>query len=712
MALPRLERFVGPSSRLLLARLAAAAALMGTVSFTGMALAQVAEPEDAVTEAAEAGIETATGTTTYVPAFFAESNPNNARDMIGRLPGFTFNGGNSSTRGFAGSAGNVLIDGTGVSTKSVSLAEALQRIPAGNVERIEVIRGSAPGIDMQGFAVVANVIRRTSQVTGGAIETTPGINQTGKYDVRGRAELSHRTDHFSFDGVLTTQSNAFGGNGTGGGTFGDQARFDRFGALRDSGAFLVPGYENTYSGNGVAEYRHDWLGTFRFNASASASKEKLESQYYAVDPLGVLNLRTSPSQSRSNSYELGADYEGEFYGFRATALGLYRRSFPVSSSSNLSAGTESGSKAPNGETIARTTLRHELTPWLTLQAGAEGALNFRDTKSFLTVGGVTQILPNSNVRVEERRAEFSGTANIAFWPGLSAELGMRYETSVISQIGDTNRERAFTFGKPRAILNYDLTDATQLRFRLERRVGQLDFGSFAASNDLVLGTVTAGNANLEPERSWDYEATIEQHFWGKGAVTLSYLHSSVEKINDRIVIVTPTAIFDAPGNIGDGSRNRVSLDANIPFDRLGLTDLRMLVDFTWAWSELIDPVTGVRRGASGESPFGGNLSLIQDVPAWNSTFGIQGIFEPRRTTYLLRELRVEDTKQTRQVLYWTWQARPDFQLKFQVENPIRRQRGRLRTFYTTSRAVADFSGSETQRTTSRPVLRITMRKTF
>ena len=36
----------------------------------------------------------------------------------------------------------------------------LQRIPAASVERIEVIRGSAPGIDMQGQSVVANVVRK------------------------------------------------------------------------------------------------------------------------------------------------------------------------------------------------------------------------------------------------------------------------------------------------------------------------------------------------------------------------------------------------------------------------------------------------------------------------------------------------------------------------------------------------------------------------
>jgi len=706
---------VEPSGRKLLACLAATVALVGFTSFPGKAIAQENPPEDAVTLAddAETVTDAGTGVTSYVPAFFLESNPANARDMVGRLPGFIFNGGNASTRGFAGSAGNVLIDGAGASTKSVSLNDVLQRIPVSNVERIEVIRGGAPGIDMKGFPVVANVIRKTAQTTGGAIQATPSINQLGNVHVQNsRAQISHRTDHFSFDGAISTDSNAFGGNGTGGNSYGTQARYDRFGRLRDSGDYRAPGYENNYSGNGVAEYRHDWLGTFRLNASASAGKEALETNYYAVDTLGVTTLRDSPSRSRSTGYEFGADYDGEFYGYRATLLGLYRRSFPQSSSRNNSTATESGNRSPNGETIARATLRNELTPWLTLQAGAEGALNFRDTKSFLTIGGVAQRLPNANVRVEENRAEFSGTANIVFWPEFRAEIGVRYETSVISQIGDTNRKRAFTFGKPTGILTYDLAEGTQLRLRLERRVGQLDFGSFAASNDAVLETVTAGNADLEPERAWGYEAAIEQNFWGKGAITLSYLHSNVEKINDRIVVITPTSIFDAPGNIGDGTRDLVSLDATIPFDRLGLSNFRATLDLNWKWSELTDPVTGVSRGASGESPFGGNISLIQDVPAWNSSFGIQGVIMPRTTTYLLRELRQEQTLVPRNVIYWSWQARPDFQLRLTAENPLRRERVRNRTLFTTSRAVADFSGSETLRTASYPVFRLLLRKTF
>ena len=73
--------------------------------------------------------------------------------MIFRLPGFNLDTGDSGTRGFAGAAGNVLIDGDRPSSKSDSLDAVLRRISAGSVERIELIRGGAPGIDMQGRAV-------------------------------------------------------------------------------------------------------------------------------------------------------------------------------------------------------------------------------------------------------------------------------------------------------------------------------------------------------------------------------------------------------------------------------------------------------------------------------------------------------------------------------------------------------------------------------
>src|SRR3954471_23748652 len=83
------------------------------------------------------------GITAYPAAFFADARPTNAGDMVARLPGFSLDTGQSA-RGFAGTAGNVLIDGARPTAKTDDLNSILNRIPAGTVERIDIIRGSAP----------------------------------------------------------------------------------------------------------------------------------------------------------------------------------------------------------------------------------------------------------------------------------------------------------------------------------------------------------------------------------------------------------------------------------------------------------------------------------------------------------------------------------------------------------------------------------------
>src|SRR5579862_9129191 len=118
------------------------------------------------------------GVSVYEPAFFADARPNTAYDMIGRLPGFSFTN-TGSARGFAGTAGNVLIDGQRPTSKSDDLASILTRIPAADVERIEVIRGGAPGIDMQGQTTIANVIRKKGSSTQWVVDATENIFKDG-----------------------------------------------------------------------------------------------------------------------------------------------------------------------------------------------------------------------------------------------------------------------------------------------------------------------------------------------------------------------------------------------------------------------------------------------------------------------------------------------------------------------------------------------------
>jgi putative addiction module component (TIGR02574 family) len=101
-----------------------------------LALAQTAAPVPAQTPAQTPAQAQAAPTTdaeqqgvlVFTPDFFADQRPNTALDMVNRLPGFNFDQGDSGTRGLAGTAGNVLIDGKRPSTKSDSLDEILDRI--------------------------------------------------------------------------------------------------------------------------------------------------------------------------------------------------------------------------------------------------------------------------------------------------------------------------------------------------------------------------------------------------------------------------------------------------------------------------------------------------------------------------------------------------------------------------------------------------------
>ncbi|MBV9550765.1 MAG: TonB-dependent receptor plug domain-containing protein, partial [Alphaproteobacteria bacterium] len=135
---------------------------------------------------------------TYPAAFFADAHPTTANDMLGRLPGFNMDGG-SGARGFAGSGGNVLINGSRPAAKSDGLGSILSRIPANTVERIELIRGGAPGIDMQGWSVVANVILKAG--AGEQLIITSGITYitTGSWHPNVAVEYHGQSDDVRYE---------------------------------------------------------------------------------------------------------------------------------------------------------------------------------------------------------------------------------------------------------------------------------------------------------------------------------------------------------------------------------------------------------------------------------------------------------------------------------------------------------------------------------
>ena len=111
---------------------------------------------------------TGTATRQFTPEDFTRFNPRTAFDMVVQIAGFQIEAQDNSQRGFGQATGNVLINGQRLSGKSNDAVEALRRIPAADVVRIEVQDGAQldiPGLSGQ----VVNIITNQS---GGGISGT------------------------------------------------------------------------------------------------------------------------------------------------------------------------------------------------------------------------------------------------------------------------------------------------------------------------------------------------------------------------------------------------------------------------------------------------------------------------------------------------------------------------------------------------------------
>jgi hypothetical protein len=636
----------------------------------------------------------------YTPDFFVSANPATAMDMINRLPGFSFDGGDGS-RGFSGNAGNVQINGRRPSSKNEGLSTVLSRIVAGDVERIDVIAGGAPGIDMQGKAVIANVIKKAVDSTNLVVTASMNYFNTGRGIPAGQIQFSHtdgtrsynlgirRDASFSDDmGMAEITRTDIAGNSV----YTEQKRRGSGGTVAVNGAAQTPLLG----------------GDLAVNASASQNEYASATTYYYV-----AGPQDFASTSRNRNGELGANYSYDFGGPVLDLVALQRIGNSKSTSILDPNGTNSrqSSLRDTGESIARASLRVPLNDALTLEGGAEAAYNTLSGVSELSTGGVTVPVPNSEVDVNELRGEVFGTMSWQVREDLTFDAGLRAEYSTLSQPGGTVAPRSLFYPKPRAQLSWSPDENTQLRLRAERRVGQLNFGDFISSANLTQGNITAGNPDILPDNRWQYEAVYERRFWDKGAVTVSLLHQQISDLLDNKPLFTTSGVYDIRGNIGDGTATRLSVDATIPTDAFGIPGGRLGLEGDWSDSELTDPVTGLMRRFSGEDPSSYEASFTQDLTDLSSTWSVSYNDGWKDTGYRLKQI-TRNYGAPGLFASWTYRPSTDLNFSFSINQMLKAKRQSERFYYSDLRDRGFVTRSEVETSYSRPRFYVSMRKTF
>jgi hypothetical protein len=648
------------------------AALASTLALAAADAAQ--DVQAAAPTPAQATAATSQGVISYPPVFFAASQPANAQEMVQRLPGFTLDTGDS-VRGFEGAAGNVLIDGQRPATKTDNLQEILRRIPVSQVQRIDLIRGGAPGIDMQGKSVMANIIRKP----GAGFQGLVALSGVSIYDGRnlpgGRLELSGGKD-----GRTWEASAVIGGGADDGAGEGPRIR------IGPTGAPLRTSFVDS-EGDGLQQTLTAAYSTPLFDGKAKINARLFNDNFKfdEVNRFSFPSVMTESTIVHDDSFEteFGASLVRDL-GPRTTMelIGLRQDERDKTVSDFQSEGRLDTFKldTKTSETIARSVLKHRPNDQISLEAGGELAINVLKSETAYSQSGVAVPLPAANVRVEEKRGEGFAKAVWRPRPEWTMEAGLRYEGSSISAEGDVRLEKTLYFAKPRVAVTWAPKPATQLRFRFERVVDQLDFEDFVAESSLNTGVITAGNPDLVPEQAWVSEAAIEQRFGADTVIVLTARRSALSDVVDRAPIFLPTGVFDAPSNIGDGTKDELIVSLSLPMERLGLKGATIRGQSTWRRSEVTDPTTGEEREISGLRPVEWEAHFTHDLPAYRVSWGVDAWSAWRQTYYRFDEISAQKLK-TFVTPFAEWKPRPDVTLRAEIRNVTERGYRQTRTVY-------------------------------
>ncbi len=660
-------------------------------------------------EAAGAGMEARQdaerpGVLIFDPVFFADTRPRTALDMVQRLPGFALSGGSSGTRGLAGTAGNVLIDGRHPSTKSEGLGNLLSRISVDSIERIELIRGGAPGIDMQGRSVVANVVLRTSVTVERVIGFDTYVYEDGYLGPILRAEYSRRAGDHQIEGAFSATADRTGATNQ-----GRRQRFTPSGTLiQDAEIDSRDRYRNVRASGAI---QRPWAdGLLRINAVASWSSSDQEQDVFILAGTGDDDFSYESEEELDG--ELGASWirplgvgtELELTALQRLEVETVESGFVRTGRTGLFTG-----EATSGETIGRGVVRYRRDDRWAFESGAEIAYNFLDTETTFEENGVPVALPGAAVLVEELRGEVSGQVTWRPASNLTVEAGLRVEVSEISQSGDTDTSRSFVYPKPRLLVTWTPMPNHQFRFRAERRVSQLDFGDFAASAEVDLGQVEAGNADLEPFKSNPVEVVYERRFWDEGVFTARLTHTRYE---DYIDVIPLIGGFEALGNVGDASQTEFEVQVTLPMDRLGIAGGRLQARAVTRESEVTDPLTGEARRFSGDDGFGCGLAFDQDLDGGQWAWGLDhGCDLDAGTRFRVRELRYTESEPYFGA-YVQWRPSRELSVRVDVSNLTDAEQRRRRDIHGGPRDAAPLSLRETYTQSRGSFLFLQIRKTI
>ena len=596
-------------------------------------------------------------TVIYRADYFAEFNPITAQDMVDRIPGV--GGATGSGGGFGGGAGGgnggrglgggggseIIINGKRMAGKSNQASGQLDRITAGQVDYIELIRGTSGDLDVRGSGVVVNVIL-LEELSSTALNVGVNMDRYADGESQPGGSLAVSGNLAKLGYVLSASA---------------EPRYDHRITYEDSvlGDFTANDAIREDQIRDQTSYNYSANLDYEFSPNSSARLNALYSQNDNPTTLArrTVNLRVYPNTvalqreelpGERDNWEIGADYELRTQqGSRFKALVIsnqgnvdsVRKRYDVAAdgSEELTLFLDTGSVTK--ERIARGSFTFDIFDSQDVEVGIERAQTILDSRLAYGIkdeygipdpalgGLVAQSVSNAVSTVEEMRYEPFLIHNWQLNSQMSLETSMLYESSEIRQSGEKSLSRDFGFFKPKIDFRYDLTPQLQVRGTIEKRVRQLRFGDFVASNDDQDNdsNVLGGNENLKPEWLWAYDLKGEYRLPNDvGVVSAGVWYHQHTNVIERIdATVNESNLQSIAGNIGEGHMYGLNAAASIRMRMIDMPNLLVTANFNVKDSSVTDPFLGIDRRFANFDRGRLRLGMRHDVTSLGISYGME-----------------------------------------------------------------------------------------
>ena len=653
------------------------------VCLTAMAISPAAaQPSTAQAQNTEAA-ETSSSLVVYDPGFFAIYRPVTALEIVLRIPGFQLDEG-ESLRGFGANAGNVLIDGERPSVKTGTLTDFLRRIPAERVARIEVIRGATGALEARVQGVVVNITLKSDEENARAVSWQAIADYDGgRLTPRGEASFSDKLGAADFTVAAERFATRWRARGS-----------EEFVSSADPQARdeVERGSYEFWSGALAATTQLGRERVLRSNLQVMdekfATSERSIRTPIAGEPGSVFEQQFDQDELQIEaSADLEAGLARDLTG-KLVFLFNYKHDEGISRllvtgpgdsvSENEFAFTDS-----KGEGVARLELGWSRWKDHKIQFGAEGVWNYLDSEATLTLDGAEIPVDGADTRVTELRTEAFIIDSWSASKRTTVDAGFALEVSTIRQTGDFENERTFVYPKPSLAITHNLPARFQLRLRGERQVAQLDFAEFVSATNFDDNDIDFGNPELQPERTWNLQASVEKRFGEFGVFTVSAFHDWIDDVQDLLPL---DGIFEVPGNIGQGRRWGGKVDLTTTLKAIGLDNVRIETGAYVQESTVTDPVTGASRRLSNERPWNYSVELRQDFKQAGVAWGVGASDSAREEFFGLDEIVRVDEGVELSAFVETTRIR-GVKVELRLGNLLNRNESRNRTVFSGARSL-------------------------